>query len=463
MDGLLQLKRESDVVSYLGSLPKGLQEAYQKILENIAAQPGSAPVIAARAFRWIMDSGRALSPEELVAAVCQPPNRLVTSEPDVSIEFVLESCHNLVMLTGPSCRFSHLSVQEYLERHEWPNKPDDHLLGAVCLHLLMASEDISAQQALHDYAIDCWHHHFTDCDPEASEAESLSSPLLKRFLGHPTDSSDHYRRWIDKIQSYDLYRCLQAPHLAAFGVVALGLLATVTRWIDNQTLDPNLSSPEESLLHLAVESGNLAMCSRLLQSGADVNHATSTGETPVLRAVLRRDHSIIQLLQKQANIDVDKGRDMTGAPALCTAILLTDAKIVGLLLHAGANPNLMAAGPSSQGTSCSGFKPALHIAAGHGSVDILHILLRYKADPNLEAGIYMTPLANAVYHGGRAAIQCLLEHGADENTFRPFYDTDLGSGRNPAMLLSRGLLDYVEEYIPSQCWNIGDIAFARQL
>lgn len=132
MHDLLKLKRASDVEAYLGSLPKGLQKAYQRILNDIGDQAGSAPVIAARALRWIMDSAVPLSPKELVAAVCQSSEGLVPHDLDIDTEFVLDACHNLVVIMDSTCRFLHLSVQEYLESHDWPNKPGDQLLGAVC-------------------------------------------------------------------------------------------------------------------------------------------------------------------------------------------------------------------------------------------------------------------------------------------------------------------------------------------
>jgi hypothetical protein len=190
------------------------------------------PASITRSF--IMDSAAPLSPEELVAAVCQSSDGLVPHDLDIDTEFVLEACHNLVVIMGSTCRFSHLSVQEYLESHDWPNKLDDQLLGAVCLHLLMASDDIFTTNALRKYADHYWHKHFTDCDPEAHEARSVTAPLLLKFLGRPTSSSRYYRQWVSslrawkrKLPSIDI-RDLQPSQSAAFDVVTLGLLA---RWL----------------------------------------------------------------------------------------------------------------------------------------------------------------------------------------------------------------------------------------
>lgn len=453
MKDLLQLKRASDVESYLGSLPKGLRKAYQKILSDIGNQAGSAGVIAARAFRWIMDSARPLSPNELVAAACQSCDGLVDFDPDVNIEFLLEACHNLVVVIGSTCRFSHLSVQEYLETNSWPNKPDDELLGAVCLHLLIASNDVFAMNSLNEYAALYWYQHVTHHESGASGTKSVAAPLFLKFLGHPTRSSKHYRKWADRLTAWKWEgpegidsSDLQPSRWSAFGTVALGLLDTVTRWIEDRDLDPQLHSSERCLLHLAVKSGNLAMCSRLIDSGADLNYSSPALGTPLLRAVLERHYSIIELLVKQPGIDIDKGRDRSGAPALCNAVVMKDARIVGLLLVAGGDPNLMEGDTNSQEAQYNGFTPALHVAVSGGAVDMIRLLLRYKANPNLVAGVYRTPLIRAVSAGHEAAARCLIENGADVNLHRPLYHShSVGENINETImvLVDNGALDFV--------------------
>lgn len=453
MHDLLKLKRASDVEAYLGSLPKGLQKAYQRILDDIGDQAGSAPVIAARALKWIMDSAVPLSPKELVAAVCQSSDGLVPQDLDIDTEFVLDACHNLVVIMGSTCRFSHLSVQEYLESHDWPNKPDDQLLGAVCLHLLMASEDIILTNALKEYATYHWYKHFTDCDPEDHEITSVTAPLLSNFLGNPTNSSYNYVVWVSRFEAWGLApesidpKDLQPSRSAAFGVVALGLLATVARWIRDGTLDPSLSSSRSSLLHLAVKSGNLAMCSQLVEAGADVNYSTAALGTPLLRAVLDRRYSIIELLAKQPGIDVDKGRDISGAPALCNAVVMGDSRIVELLLSAGGNPDLMEESENTQGPAYNGFTPALHVAASEGMISVVRALIQGGANVNLVAGRYQTPLANAVYKSHEAVVHCLIQNGADVNLFRPLYHVipygGVSISKTCMALVDGGALDHV--------------------
>ena len=79
-----------------------------------------------------------LSPEALIAGVCQDHNTDVVDPVDVDIDFVLDACQNLIVVDSKLhiCRFSHLSVQEYLERH-WGYYDANALIAKVCLSLLM--------------------------------------------------------------------------------------------------------------------------------------------------------------------------------------------------------------------------------------------------------------------------------------------------------------------------------------
>lgn len=181
----------------------GLKKAYQKVLEDISHQPGSAPTIAARAFRWIMDSLSPLHPQELVVAVRHSSAGLGDYDPDLDLNFVLEACNNLIVVqeestksSDPICRFSHLSVQEYLSSHEWPNKPEYQLLGAVCLHLFM-SPDLPGNDALMGYARREMERHCERCDDGSSETNRIIAPLVARLEGQPTtNSSQFFKEWV---------------------------------------------------------------------------------------------------------------------------------------------------------------------------------------------------------------------------------------------------------------------------
>ena len=118
---LLVLGPPKDIRKRLGKLPKSLKEAYDEIYTTIQAQEGSMPDIANRAFQWVMCSYRPLSPKELVAAVCQDPDKDDVEDIDIDINIVLSACQNLLVVDENRyvCRFAHLSVQEYFEQYHW--------------------------------------------------------------------------------------------------------------------------------------------------------------------------------------------------------------------------------------------------------------------------------------------------------------------------------------------------------
>jgi ankyrin repeat protein len=76
-------------------------------------------------------------------------------------------------------------------------------------------------------------------------------------------------------------------------------------------IDVNIVSAEEELrqlspLHLSVRKGSLEMAQKLIDAGADVNLATTTGWTALHLAVDSRNPGMVELLVKSgADLDAD--------------------------------------------------------------------------------------------------------------------------------------------------------------
>lgn len=85
----------------------------------------------------IMCSAAPLSSATLVAGVCQDPDTDLVNPVDIDIDVVLDACQNLLVVDSQLdiCRFSHLSVQEFLEKH-WSYQEANGLIAKVCLSLL---------------------------------------------------------------------------------------------------------------------------------------------------------------------------------------------------------------------------------------------------------------------------------------------------------------------------------------
>jgi ankyrin repeat protein len=121
-----------------------------------------------------------------------------------------------------------------------------------------------------------------------------------------------------------------------------------------------------------------------------------------------------------------------GTTALYTAAVAGDESLVELLLRAGADPNLLSAGPGGEGTP-------LCAAACWGYVDVLRSLLAHGADPDQAEDEWWTPLRWAAAHGHESAARVLLDAGANPDLKAPIGDaTRRGSVGVVKALLEHG-------------------------
>jgi hypothetical protein len=104
-----------------------------------------------------------------------------------------------------------------------------------------------------------------------------------------------------------------------------------------------------------------------------------------------------------------------GTTALYTAAVAGDAALVELLLRAGADANLLSAGPGGEGTP-------LCAAACWGYVDVVRSLLAHGATPDQPEDESWTPLRWASAHGHEAVARELLAAGADPDLKAPIGD-----------------------------------------
>jgi len=158
--------RESDVRTRLGKPPKGLTGVYDEVIKSIKSQPGCNFNLAIPALKWMLVSRRPLKPGELVVAAELDPSIAVdytapSQELMLAVEQLIQCCEGLLILdkTLDVVRFSHLSVQEYLE---WRNEIWDiglvdaqRFVSESCLWTLQSS----LESPIYEYAALNWFHH----------------------------------------------------------------------------------------------------------------------------------------------------------------------------------------------------------------------------------------------------------------------------------------------------------------
>lgn len=129
------------------------------------------------------------------------------------------------------------------------------------------------------------------------------------------------------------------------------------------------------------------------------------GQLPETPAPVERSAASGILAEQYGITDVN-AEDEDGVIPLVTACRVGDARLVRLLLGAGADVN----------AACSfDSYTALHAAACEGHAECCRLLLEHGANPNARNFVGMTPLYVAALEGAADCCEVLLEHGADVN------------------------------------------------
>ncbi|PKL43680.1 MAG: hypothetical protein CVV41_07870 [Candidatus Riflebacteria bacterium HGW-Riflebacteria-1] len=156
-------------------------------------------------------------------------------------------------------------------------------------------------------------------------------------------------------------------------------------------------------LLLAINNDNNAAARLLLEAGAELTQTDTRGNTPLHLAAQRNNREIARLLlDKKANPD---SANHLGQTPLHVAIETLNPQIAGLLLTAGANLNRK----DSRGNSL------LHMICHRANPQyekILEAVLKHTGDVNQRNFASMTPLHIAALHGSVNMLRSLVKAGA---------------------------------------------------
>ena len=159
--------------------------------------------------------------------------------------------------------------------------------------------------------------------------------------------------------------------LIVLGLMAVGVSLGI--YVGGKALmNSAKESVEKSPLYLAVAANNIAEVDRLLAAGANPDERALMGHSPLIMAA-RCDYSLI----------------------------------AERLLKAGANPNQK---------DTLQWAPLHHaVKTDNANLDMISILVRYRADVNITDKHLRTPLHRAAQFGHVEAVRLLLRLGADPN------------------------------------------------
>jgi ankyrin repeat protein len=188
-------------------------------------------------------------------------------------------------------------------------------------------------------------------------------------------------------------------------------------------------------LILAARSGNAAVLAALLKAGADPAKAASTGATPLMWAAASGSVEAVRTLV-ESGADLNAREKTNGQTALMFAAWENRGDAIRLLVERGAHPGLTSfvnlidepqydddgilvprrKGHQSGGNSVMGGMTALLYAARDGNLAAVEALVESGADVNqVSGGDGSSPINIAIANGHYTVGKYLLDHGANPN------------------------------------------------
>ena len=157
----------------------------------------------------------------------------------------------------------------------------------------------------------------------------------------------------------------------------------------------------------AIKQDNPDALSALLNRGFDPNTLDATGLPGLILALKNDAFKVASVLVSHPRIKVEVRNTADESP-LMLAALKGELQLCRLMIQKGGDINK------------PGWAP-LHYAATHGHLEVLSLLLEEHAYIDAASPNNTTPLMMAAHYGTPAAVQLLLEAGAD-----PMLRNDLG-------------------------------------
>lgn len=443
----------------LGSLPKTLDETYERILLNI---PDEYSDYAIRILHWLTHSLRPLSLDELSEIVAVNLQGEPWFDPDAVFpeqDDLLAVCSNLVTLeyhergsldmlycqsdfrldvevpdrlyghsdsrlrvellgntkdVSPVVRLAHFSVQEYLISERMKHLPAskyavtylaaNETIAATCVAYLLQfdeqeilSPDLLKARPLVRYAAICWTQHARIIDRELNSVRSLGLRLLRA-------DSKAYANWV-RIIGYSV----TGRHRA--GMFSRRAMKPICRYCRLSSKDNGRISMQPWFAITGFEVIELVRA--LLELGAKVDAFSDYG-VPLLEASRLGNEDLTQLLLDYgADIDLKSGgKKYPRTTALQVASENGHEDMVRCLLRRGANINL--------GGDNTGHSP-LAQATIHGQTAVAMLLLERGADVNLQrendtcCTALQATMAEGLHNYDLSTTRLLLQHGADVN------------------------------------------------
>ena len=462
LESLQLCRRVGEVKRTLQTLPKTLDETYERILLGIPLQYQQEAISA---LSWLVFGKRPFTVEELAEAsvidITSTINRpFDANERLLDLGSIITTLSGLVSVTEATSRnekakirLAHFSVEEYLVSERIMNSPASafHLsytssarsLSGGCLYYLQCP-NLSEGFPFLAYAAEYWPAHVKDCE---GSTPSWLLDVMWSFFGNQSSFQfweEFYINHSDRFElRADLFRLLNTATLFVAGNVYLGPLNHACRYgladVVQRFLDIDAKSGSAatsglkkvaglyaSELHAACYFGQEAVFFKLLDAGADYAHVlralTALGAT--MRSLSPNGQIIYRLLELSDRLPTSD--PLTGS-IMQWAVNRGDLRTVDLLLekadgldrefkwtktfYSSSSCSPSSYSSSSYQSQCS----APYEAALHGHFDILQRLIDSWGYVNESDSEGRTALYWAAFHGHEKVVKLLLDNGAWAN------------------------------------------------
>ena len=433
----------------LTSLPKGLDDTYERILQQIISKTPEKIEEVRLILQWLVESMAPMTLHQLAEAISIQPddNKLdpdgITTDP----EDLVAMCRSLVVLDRsihpPVVRLAHFSVEEYLL--------SDYIThsSVACFHIDPSVVDLKIAQTCIQYIS------FQDFEkPTIIEGNGGSKELDKRaeryaLLGYAARYWPEHLKF-SGVSAEDHKRHIE-NHLQWFlNPGTLGDQYKSWQQVYHLHCSTDDDCSRQTPFYHAVVFGLEHVFNLLLPQVEDINAHFVGGWTPLTAAATARQTEMVKtILRVGAQPDVPVLRGSHGwRTALHIAAEQGLEEIAEVLLDAGASPH----------TRSVSLATPFYRAARSGSIPILKMLHDRGADVNASTWDYWTPMFEAVHSGHTDVVDLLLQWGAAPDTPNISGDTPLSLAKlfkedDMVRLLNKAIQSrstLSDEYLPAK-------------
>ncbi|KAF5257091.1 hypothetical protein FOXYS1_12402 [Fusarium oxysporum] len=285
LEALCELKSDEAVLERLGRLPRTLEELYKEIFQKIEDYPSASDrQYAKHIFSWLLCAQRRLYSAELLSAVS-----MAVPQQQLQSDQILDFCCNLVVLDThlDTFRFAHLSVREFLEKHEgYASSFSNELAAETCLVAIfgLATDQFSksllsklgyhggiGSTKLKEYSYEFWAPH---CQAAAERRkQGKLRELLQKFtqselaVGSALFKWNAYLNYLPLGIDHDLRRKLRACCTAAGSWVFIACAFDIYELLYKNTgsvIDELQNEDNETCEQVAAAAGSVEALSNLL-------------------------------------------------------------------------------------------------------------------------------------------------------------------------------------------------------